>query len=117
MKRYLILLFSLSLITFSCSSFIKDEQLPEINLLEKGVYILKSDLKIGGKSLKAGDTVMIIITSDDDWIKAEAYLQSSGKLKGERVQLLYLFEDDFPEKKFNIEKFKNELFRKISVKK
>jgi type II secretion system-associated lipoprotein len=117
MKKITKLLFFILILTFSCSSFVKDEQVPEINILEKGVYTLKKDVKIGGKSLKAGETVMIIITYDDDWIKAEAYLESAGKLKGERVRLLYMFEDDFPEEEFNIKKFKEELFRKISVKK
>ncbi len=117
MKKTNLLLCLILILTFSCSSFIKDEQVPEINVLEKSVYTLKNDVKIGGKSLKAGDTVMIIITYDDNWIKAEAYLESAGKLKGERVRLLYLFEDDFPEKKFSIKKFKDELFSIISVKK
>jgi type II secretion system-associated lipoprotein len=117
MKRFISLLFFVIILTISCSSFIKDEQMAEIEHLEKDVYILKDDVKIGGRSLKAGDKVMIIITYDDDWVKAEAYLESAGKLKGERVRILYMFEGDFPEEEFNIKKFKNELFKKISVKK
>lgn len=117
MKNLNILLLFIFILTLSCSSFVKDEQRPEIDLLEKSIYTLTTDIEIGGKSLKAGDTVMIIITYDNDWIKAEAYLESAGKLRGERVRLLYMFEDDFPEKEFNIKQFKNELFRNISVKK
>jgi type II secretion system-associated lipoprotein len=117
MKRFIDLLFFVIILTISCSSFIKVEKMAEIERLEKDVYILKDDVKIGGRSLKAGDKVMIIITYDDDWIKVEAYLESAGKLKGERVRILYMFEGDFPEEEFNIKKFKNELFKKISVKK
>lgn len=116
MNRYKSILYVLLIFTLSCSSFIKDEHVSEINLLEKGTYAMINDVKVGGKSLKKGDNVMIIITHDNEWIKAEAYLSLSGKLKGERVRLVYMFEDDFPDEKFNIELFKKELFRFISVK-
>jgi type II secretion system-associated lipoprotein len=76
---------------------------------EKNVYVLKKDVLIDDKGLKKGDRIKIVVTAGREWVKVYAYPKKVESLKAERYLILYLFEDDFPEKKFNTGYFNERL--------
>jgi len=93
----------------SCSSLVTKTDESLLKKKEKNVYVLKKDILIDDKGLKKRDRVRIVITAGREWIKVYAYPIKFESLKAERYLILYLFEDDFPEKKFNIEYFNERL--------
>ena len=96
----------------ACTSFITK---PEEMLLmerEKNVYVLKKDIDLETRKLKKGDEVRIIIRTGRDWLKVYAYPAGIDKLKSQRYLLVYLFEDEFFNKQFNVEVF-NEKFNAV----
>ena len=94
---------------FSCASFIKDNDIDTVREFEKEIYILQNDVVAGNRVLKKGQEVKIIVVPDDEWIKVYGYPVKEGLLKGERVLILYMFEDDFPGEAFDMNLFKKNL--------
>ncbi len=78
--------------------------------LEKRDFLMKINVSIGGRVLKKNQKIRLVVTQGDGWIKVEGYLAGIGKLKADRVRLLYLFEEDFPEEKFSMKLFEDKLF-------
>ncbi|MBN2038696.1 MAG: type II secretion system-associated lipoprotein [Spirochaetes bacterium] len=97
----------------SCVTFIRNDDLLSLKNYEKGVYSLKEDVGEGKFALKKKEKVKLHFVTGDDFIKAYCYPADVALLKSERTLLVYLFEDDFEKKKFNIEKLNNLLFKKV----
>ncbi|MCL2026017.1 MAG: hypothetical protein FWG92_04340 [Leptospirales bacterium] len=97
------------LFVLSCSSFIAKEHDEQLNMLEQHTYIMLKDVNVEQKNLARRQSVKIIITRGDDSIKVYAYEASVDILKSERVLILYLFADDFPEEKFDFDFFLSKL--------
>lgn len=116
MRKLLVLLNILIFFLFSCVSFIKDDDIQTVNNFEKNVYIMKKDVFAGNRVLKKDQEVKIIIITDKEWIKVYGYKVDAGLLKGERVLILYLFEDDFSAEMFDMELFMKSLFSIIQQK-
>jgi type II secretion system-associated lipoprotein len=93
----------------ACDVFVPGKDIKALDEREKKIYVLKSELEVGGKKLKKGDEVRIKITTGSDWIKVHAYPARTDELKAEYLLLLYVFEDDFNEKKYNADYFATRL--------
>ena len=109
MRKQLYCFFVIPVFILSCSKLVKDEHLPALSDLEKPVYIMKTDVKLDERILTKGQHVRIIIVPGDEWIKVYAYPAESDPLKAERVNVLYLFEDDFKDEKFDMAVFRQKL--------
>jgi len=118
MKKFIIfsILISVSF-TFSCSSFIKDEQIPQIKKYENGIYILKKDIGKNNIRLLKGDEIKLYLHTGDNYIKVYCYPAHIDFLKSNRILLLYLFDDDFEKNLFDRKIFSEKLNSIIKSKK
>jgi type II secretion system-associated lipoprotein len=108
--KYMILFaFSAALFVTACDVFIPRTDVDTLKAYEKKVFVMKKDLELEGKKLKKGDDVRLIVTAGKDWVKVHAYPAKLDPLKAERLLVLYIFEDDFTGKKFNMNFFKEKL--------
>jgi type II secretion system-associated lipoprotein len=93
----------------ACDVFVPGKEMKALEEREKKIYVLKSDLDVGGKKLKKGDEVRIKVTTGSDWIKVHAYPARVDELKADYLLLLYVFDDDFEKKKFSADYFAGRL--------
>ena len=93
----------------ACDIFVNKADIDLLKEMEKRVYILKKDIDIEGKKLKKGDPVKIVIIPGKEWIKVVAYPAKANELKTDRLLILYLFDEDFQQKHFNMNVFKEQL--------
>jgi type II secretion system-associated lipoprotein len=93
----------------ACDVFVNKADVDLLKEMEKKVYILKKDIDIEGKKLKKGDSVKIVITAGKEWVKVHAYPARANELKADRLLILYLFDDDFQQKHFNMNIFNEQL--------
>jgi len=103
--------------TIACSSFVKDETLPELNKYENNIYVTGENIEIGDLSLKKNTPVRIIIVPGDEWIKVYAYPAKKDVLKAKRTLVLYLFQDQFPDELFDVAWFEKKLYSRLKLKK
>ena len=116
MNRTILIILTAAVFAQGCKTFIREDQILKFRDMEKVEYVLLNDLAVGDKVLKKDDVVKIVISKGSDWIKAEVYSVRIGKLKADRLRILYLFEDDFPDKKFNMEFFIGRIQSVIKIK-
>lgn len=120
MKKILFFFTLIQLIVISgCSSFIADEDVEKLKVYESDngtyqEYVLLEEIVRNGMVLAKGEIVRILIVTDDEWIKVYAYRASEGLLKSVRFLVLHMFDDDFPDSKFDREKFDLELGKIIA---
>jgi type II secretion system-associated lipoprotein len=93
----------------ACDLFVNKADIDLLKEKEKKIYILKKDIDIEGKKLKKGDPVRIVIVPAREWIKVLAYPAKANDLKADRLLILYLFDDDFQQKQFNLKAFEEQL--------
>lgn len=98
----------------ACSTFIPDEEADKLKVYESvngsfQDYILLEEVDRNDLVLKKGERVRVIIITDDECVKVYAYRASDDILKSVRFLILHMFNDDFPDGKFNREKFDQEL--------
>jgi len=67
------------------------------------------DVTINELSLPKGTVVKLIIVGGDEWVKVYAYNAKEDLLLAHRFLILYMFEDDFPDKEFNVDLLDKEL--------
>ena len=109
MRRIIAALPAFLFMMAACDVFINKAEIDLIKEKEKKIYILKKDIDIEGKKLKKGESVRIVIIPAKDWIKVLAYPAKANDLKADRLLILYLFDDDFQLKKFNMNAFDEQL--------
>ncbi len=116
MKKFkpLLLAFFVFCFTLSCSTLIKDKEAEKLRSYERAGdqfidYILLQDIEAGNYLIKKGERVRILITAGGSWIKVYVYRADEDLLLSTRVLALYLFEDDFPDKKYDPVLFKEKL--------
>lgn len=102
------------LLAAGCSTFVPDEEAEKLKVYESvngsyQDYILLVEVDRNDLVLNKGERVRIIIVSGDEWIKVYAYRANEDLLKSMRFLILQMFNDDFPDKKFDREKFDQEL--------
>ncbi|HPD78144.1 MAG TPA: type II secretion system-associated lipoprotein [Spirochaetota bacterium] len=111
MPRKIIFLILISFLSFvsACSTFIPEEDVDSLNKRYSGDYILLQDVTINELSLPKGTVVKLIIVGGDEWVKVYAYNAKEDLLLANRFLILYMFEDDFPDKEFNVDLLDKEL--------
>ncbi|HOK01988.1 MAG TPA: type II secretion system-associated lipoprotein [Spirochaetota bacterium] len=111
MPRKIIFLILISFLSFvsACSTFIPEEDVDSLNKRYSGDYILLQDVTINELSLPKGTVVKLIIVGGDEWVKVYAYNAKEDLLLAHRFLILYMFEDDFPDKEFNVDLLDKEL--------
>ena len=117
-KKYLRFFLITGLLLISaCSSFIKDDDANRITLqYQEGEYILLDDLTRNNVTLPKNSAVKLLVETSSDWIKVYAYDSKEELLKSTRLLLLYLFDVDFPDEKFNQEYFDSEINKLVRPK-
>ena len=111
MKKFFIIKF-ICLFFISCSSFVKKEDNEVLKQFEEPAYIMQKDVVIGQHVLSKNTKVRLLIISGD-WIKVYAFRYDEDVLKQRRMLLLYLFKDDFPNEKFDVDVFKEKLYEVV----
>ncbi len=110
MKKFLLLIIT-AMAAVSCKTFIPENDVPLLTEFEKQDYVLLQDVSSGKSSLKKNTFVKILTVSGDSWVKVYAYDRNQTRLESERVLVLYLFSDDFKEEEFNVDYFRDRLYR------
>lgn len=93
-----------------CNSLGKKDTVSTFHYLEKEEYVLRKNVNLDEKRLEKGDKIRVIITYDKDWIKVHGYRANVNPLEAERVLLLYLFVEEFPEEKFSQSYFEEKFY-------
>lgn len=93
----------------ACDVFVPAGELDALRARESKVYVLKNDLEVEGKKLAKGEDVRIRITTGSDWIKVRAYPAKADELKADYVLLLFVFDDEFKNNKYNVAYFNERL--------
>ncbi|MBP7738306.1 MAG: type II secretion system-associated lipoprotein [Spirochaetes bacterium] len=110
LKRLFMPFMAVLFVFVSCDSFfIEKGSVDALKAYEKKVYVLRKDMDVEGKKLKKGEEVRIVVSAGKEWVKVHAFPARENELKADRVLLLYLFDDDFQNKKFNIDFFNEQL--------
>jgi type II secretion system-associated lipoprotein len=114
-KRHLRIIFIIGLASISaCSSFIKEADVNSITLkYQEGEYVLLDDLTRNNVTISKNTAVKLLVETSSDWIKIYAYDSKEELLKSTRLLLLYLFDTDFPDEKFNQELFDSEVNKMV----
>lgn len=97
------------LLFVSCDVFVNGAGVEALKAYEKKVYVMKKDIDLEGKKLKKGEQVRIVVTPGKEWVKVHAYPARENDLKADRLLILYLFDDAFDKKKFNMNFFNEQL--------
>ena len=110
-KKYLRLFFIIGVLSISaCSTFMKDEDIDRVTLkYQEGEYVLIDELKRDNVSLPKNSAVKLLVETSSDWVKIYAYDSKEELLKSTRLILLYLFDTDFPNERFDQELFDSEM--------
>ncbi len=108
MNRIAAALIALSVFV-SCSSFIKKEELPLLREYEKGEYVMKQDVKHGEYTAVKGQAVKLLVVTGSEHLKIYVYPADKEVLKADRVLIIYLFEEDFPDSSFNVKTLEQKL--------
>ncbi len=117
MKNLLIVLLFFVLLT-GCKSFITEEQIEALKVYEPYTYTLKDDIAVNGTvRLKKGTDVKIYLIGTEDFVKVYAYPVEHSFLKSRRSLLIYVFEDDFENKKYTETQFEEKMSKIIERKK
>jgi type II secretion system-associated lipoprotein len=105
------------LFSAGCSSFVPEEDSERITLkYQAGEYVLLDDINRNNIVFSKGSIVKLLVVTGDDWVKIYAYNSNEELLSSKRFLLLYLFEDDFPDEKFNQEFLDAELLKAVRPK-
>ena len=95
--------------------------------LEKNIYILKQDVQVqdalkqnagGGNealSIRKGEKVKLIVFSTANYIKIYCYRADEPLLNAGRALLVYLFQEDFKDEKFNMDLIQEKLQEKVEI--
>ncbi len=106
-----------SLFITGCSTFVPDEDSERITLkYQAGEYVLLEDINRNNVIFSKGSIVKLLVVTGDEWVKIYAYSSSEELLASNRFLLLYLFEESFPDKKFNQEFLDAELLKLVRQK-
>jgi type II secretion system-associated lipoprotein len=100
----------------SCATFIEVDEINQLKGYEKNIYVLNEDVKVDKLTLRKGEEIRLYIKVEDESIKVYGYPADKSLLKAERVLILYLFNDDFKDSRFNKELFDNKLYSIIKQK-
>ncbi|MCU0849380.1 MAG: hypothetical protein MUD12_15970 [Spirochaetes bacterium] len=114
--RIIPLIVTVVLFFTSCKTFILDENIASLKDMESREYTMKEDIKSGNRSLKKGDKIKITIGTGKEWVKVHGFSARGELLKADKVLILYMFSEDFPDEKFDINLFASELNYKINLK-
>jgi type II secretion system-associated lipoprotein len=116
LKKYLVILVLLAGFMPGCTTLIPSAQLEELRTYEKEKYILKNDLVLREEiMIKKGTRIKIIMAGTADYAKVYAINDEMDPLKADRCLLLYMFEDDFTDKKYTKDEFEKKFYELVTV--
>ncbi len=105
-----------ALLLSGCSSFIKTEDSEKLSLkYQAGEYVLLEDIKRNETLIPKDTPVKLLVLTSDDWIKIYVYNSSEELLNSHRFLALYMFEDDFPDKKYSQDYFDTRLLKIVKT--
>lgn len=115
-KSYVAASVALALLVSGCVSFIAKPDDALLKEKERQTYVLIKSTTSGEKTLKRGEEVKILISSGKEWIKVHAYPARADLLKTDRFLLLYVFDDEFGQKQFDMKYFEERLSTVVAQK-
>ena len=96
-----------------CATMIDKVHKTKIDEYEKKIYTLLNEEAVVGDPFKKGTKVKLIVVSGSDWVKVYAYDSSEDVLNAKRSLILYLFKEDFPTQKFELNVLEKKLGEKV----
>ncbi len=99
----------------SCTTFMRDDQAEDIMKLDKASGIMQKAAARDEYRLEKGQKVKLHILLSDDNIKVYAYPAEIEFLKSNRLLLLYLFENDFKDGRFDKKIFMEKLGDSVTL--
>lgn len=125
MRRYFAFISLIIFLATGCAPFIRDESVPKLLELEGQIYRTKKKIDLTGSGypfqdieIPDGMDVRLVVALGTDWVKIYGYPYSGedSRLREPRYLILYMFEDDFPDKKFDPEYLKKRLYSLVEIK-
>ncbi|MDH4199838.1 MAG: type II secretion system-associated lipoprotein [Spirochaetia bacterium] len=117
MQRNILFLLLLTAMVHCTISFVKDDELRTLESQYTGIYSVKKDINVTNDNiLRAGTRIRLYFLSGTNSIKVYAYDFDEPRENALGKNILYLFESDFPENKFQkeiLEKRISELLNKV----
>jgi type II secretion system-associated lipoprotein len=106
----IVILMAAAIMVSSCSTFMLDEEAAGLKKYEGRVYTIKKEQTQGEQSLKNGQKIKIVVKPGKESIRVYGYDAGAEILKSSRVLILYLFNDDFTNKRFDRKTFEEKLY-------
>lgn len=106
----------ITLMLTSCATFIEEEEIDRLKEYEDKLYTIKDDVTVGKYSLHKGQQIKLLIKVGDDSIKVYGYSAAKGFLKADRVLILYLFDDNFKNSRYDKMIFEKKLYTLVAPK-
>ncbi|MCS6985757.1 MAG: type II secretion system-associated lipoprotein [Leptospiraceae bacterium] len=98
------------LLLFCSGRFVKKEELLELEKKYSGVYVIKKKIDVGNnETLSEGSRVRLYFRSDSEAIKVYAYPHNQSREMAVGKNILLLFEEDFPDEKYDRSYFEQKL--------
>jgi len=104
-------------IAVSCTTFMLDEQEDDVMKLDRVAGVMKKALVRDDYRLEQGQRVKLHILLNEDNIRVYAYPADVDFLKSNRLLVLYLFEDDFKDGRFDKKVFMEKLGESVTLEK
>lgn len=102
-------------LALSCTTFMIDEQVDDVMKLDKATATMKKSVIRDDYRLEQGQKVKLHLNVNDDSIRVYAYPAGVEFLKSNRLLILYLFEDDFKDGRFNKKIFTDKLKETVII--
>jgi len=93
----------------SCAHFFTVESKAQLGEFEKKTFVIKNDIKVDQDVFIKGQKIKVKVFTGSDWVKIRGYNADKDPLRAKQVLLIFMFEDEFPGKKFNMDYFTQRL--------
>ena len=106
-RIYALALCPVLMFVLACS-FMPRKERDALSAYEKGTYIAQQDIVINAESgiyLRKGSAVTLKIATGTDWVKVYGFDAAKDPLTAPQVLILYMFDTDFKNEKFNMAEF------------
>jgi hypothetical protein len=123
--RFIITIAIAMMLIMSCSQFIRDDAVPGLVEYETQIFRAKKKADPQDQGLpfeelpfEENADIRLVIALGENWIKVYGYRDTGehAKLTERRYLILYMFEEDFPDSRFDPEYLKKRLYSVVEVK-
>lgn len=114
LKKIMLIAGAIALFSQCSGRFVKREQLADINRELAGVHVTTADIDIGnGATMPPGRKLCLYAESDKESIKVYGYPYTQYREEAIGNNILYMFDEDFPEEEFVYDIFTQKLYSRV----